>query len=329
MLKNIAVILMICMVIIISCGKKNNPLPPISNLIITGWTPKVPTPTETITIAGTGFDPNASGNKILFDNAYTGIIVSATATEIKVIRDTSGSLQLQDWNSGNTVTVNALGNSFTHPDKMFFRRGISLIDAKSYTTNQRIFYPGDSILLEGTGFYSDPDDNSCYFSYSGATGKVNIARTDSSYYTKMVGFYPSTQAIGGSEDTPPDYAVSAKIEVKDKGGATASLPCSLRVFPHTEIVFDSYEYNDKFDILKLFVRTKNVLPGTDGIFRNTVTQRAFPFTLAQDYSGEVKVVLLQLQGDPLNPTEDIPPGTYRLAVNRGAYNFISMLIELK
>jgi hypothetical protein len=321
------------LIIAISCGKKNNPLPPpISNLTITGWTPKAPTPKETITLTGTGFDPNTAGNQVLFEGSYIGIIVSATATEIKVIRDTSGFLQLQDWNSGNTVTVKAKGNSATHPDRMFFRRAISLIDAKGYTTHFRLFYPGDSISLEGIGFYNNPEDNDCRINVSGGlSSKINIARVDSSYYTKMVGFYPSSEAIGGDASTPPDATVDGTIEVQDKSGAKAGLPCSLRVFPASIIVYDpdSFEYSDEFNILKLYVWTKNVLPGTSGIFRNTQTQRAFPFTLAQDYSGEEKLVQLQLQGDPLNPTEDIPPGTYRLSVDRGSFNFVSILITLQ
>ncbi|MFT3704202.1 MAG: hypothetical protein QM802_17675 [Agriterribacter sp.] len=323
---------LIFFILLIGCGKKNNPLQPINNLTITGWTPKVPTPKETITITGTGFDPNAAGNEVLFENVYRGVIVSATATAIKVIRDTAGYLELQDWNSGNTVTVNAKGNTFTHPDRMFFRRAIALLDAKGYTTNFRLFYPGDSILMEGIGFYNDPGDNDCRLHTAGGyLGEVNIARVDSSYYTKMVGFYPSSEAIGGDEDTPPDYTVAAELEVHDKHGATANLPCSLRVFPNSYIDYDpdSFEYSDEFNVLKLFVKTKNVLPGTKGIFRNTATDRFFRFSLDKDYSGEEKLVRLQLQGDPLNPTEDIPPGTYRLSVDRGAYNFVSTLIQLR
>lgn len=331
-LSHINIALFALIIIAISCGKKNNPLPPpISNLTITGWTPKVPTPTETITLTGTGFDPNAAGNEVLFEGSYIGLIVSATATEIKVIRDTSGFLQLQDWNSGNTVTVKAKGNSATHPDRMFFRRAMTLLDAKGSTFNYRLFYPGDSIFMEGIGFYKDPGENNCYMNPSGGDGKINIARVDSSYYTKMVGFYPSYNAIGGNENTPADSTVAGMIELRDKNGATANLPCSLYVFPHSSIVYDndSFEYNDENNILKLYVRTKNVLPGTNGFFRNTLTDRFFTFSLAEDYSGEEKLVQLQLQGDPLNPTEDIPPGTYRLSVDRGSFNFVSILITLQ
>lgn len=315
-----------------SCGKKNNPLSPINNLTITGWTPKVPSPKETITIKGAGFDPNAAGNEVLFENAYKGFVVSATATEIKVIRDTSGFLQLQDWNAGNTVTVKALGNSFTHPDRMLFRRETTLKDAKGYTSNFRLIYPGDSIEIEGSGFYKTPGDNVCnIIAQNSYSGKVNIARVDSGYYTKMVGYYPTNEAIGGNENTPADLTVAAIIELRDKSGAKANLPCSLRVFPTSFIDYDpeSFEYNDKMDILKLFVKIKNVLPGTNGVFRNTDTQRFFTFMLASDFSGETKKVQLQLQGDPLNPKEDIPPGTYSLSINRGIYNFVNTIIILK
>lgn len=322
--------LLAAVLIIVAGCKKNKNIVPIANLVIAGWTPQKPTPKDTITINGTGFAPNIAGNEILFENAYKGFITAASATEIKVIRETSGFLQLQDWSSGNTVTVKANSQSFTHPDRMYFRRPIHIIDAKGYFTGFRLFYPGDSISLEGTGFNSNPNNNKCILrTADGPAGEVMIARSDSSYYTKMVGFYPSSEAIGGTASTPLNEIVAGFIELTDNNSVVASLPCSLRVFPDPYIVFDSKEYSDSQNVLKLKVKVKSILPGTEGVFRNLQTDRYFTFTLAERYSDKEEIQTLQLQGDPLNPTEDIPPGTYRLSISRGSYNFVSTIIELQ
>jgi len=123
--------------------------------------------TPTITIRGTGFDTNPSGNTVTFNNGTIGTVTSATSTQLTV------TITTQPTATGNlTAIVNAFGSNNTVATQV-----ATIVPAvppivTSNTASLAINSPTITIL--GTGFNTTISNNTVAFNL-GAVGTVTAA----------------------------------------------------------------------------------------------------------------------------------------------------------
>ncbi len=155
---------------------------------------------STITVTGTGFDPQAANDTVTF-SAANGTTVSVTATTASA---TSLTVQVPSQAVSGFVFV-TVGNQSSN------RKSILISATPTPLWLNQVFYPddaGEPILIEGTGFnIVTPADNQVLFTASGNTQAAGVV-----------------VAVGRTEliVLVPAGAVTGPIQVKTGGGTIVS-----------------------------------------------------------------------------------------------------------
>ena len=292
----------------VGCKKNTTPSPPpAGDLTITDFSPKLVDFGDVVTIVGTGFNPDASQNEVLFQS-FTTQVISASPTQLKVIVPDCSSALTPGYYTNIVVRTN--GKQAVAVDEIYFKRAVAII--KVTTSLPGIFIPGDSLTIEGSGFRTNLSSNHVSIGNQGLTP----VRVDSSYWCKM-SCYSSAAGCKGGYDTDADTAtVATQLKITNGGGTVlAEKAIRTQLFPRPDIQYVSYSQTLVGGYYSIKIKHKSILPGTAVRFTGGNVNS---FSLMQsEYRDDYKEDFI------LALPSNLPAGTYQFRIVRGNTVYLS------
>lgn len=135
--------------------------------VVTSIVDDVSADSDTITIAGFGFDPDPANNSVVFNNGAAGNVTEATATELTVLLT---SLPTSAGSLTAVVTSNGVSSGSA-------TQAATVVPVVTEST-ANLAANGNTVLIQGVGFSATPGNNLVTFN-NGAVGNVTSASTTS------------------------------------------------------------------------------------------------------------------------------------------------------